>query len=164
MTGTPGTLATGAGRRRLRRWWPLAVVLVVLWGVAGYLIARPTSFHQYRRAAVQAAESGYDALATTQLTVGAQLDGKVTGPATDTTLDWAASAVAGAWQKFAALAPVDDETARMRDELAPALAAAVRVLGDVRTAEDSGPTATAQALQRVDPVADQLSDFVDRHR
>src|SRR3954469_25705282 len=106
---------------RMRRWWPLVVAVALVWGIFGYFLTKPTDFHDYRRASVQAAESGYDALANAQLTVQAQLNGKVTGRYVDATLQRAADAVAGAWKQFAAIAPVDDATTAMRDQLGPIL-------------------------------------------
>jgi hypothetical protein len=150
---------------RLRHWAPLFVALVVLWAVVGYLLTKPTDFHDYRKAAVQSAESGYNAVSTAEITVRAQLDDKVTGPFSKTTLDWASSAVAGAWKQFAGVAPVDEATTAMRDELGPILLSAVRVLGDLTKAEDSGsPAATAHALGQLGPVADQLSGFLEQHK
>jgi hypothetical protein len=148
----------------LRRWWPLPVVLVLIWAVLGYFLTKPPDFHDYRRAAVQAAESGYNALATAQMTVQEQLAGKTTGRFTDGTLQRSSDTLAGAWKEFAAATPVDDATEVIRDELGPLLLSAVTVLGNLRVAEDVGGGATARALDAVDPVAEQLNDFVDRHK
>jgi hypothetical protein len=140
------------------------VVLAVLWAVIGYQLTRQPDFHDYRKAAVQAAESAYDAVATAQLTVQAQLDGQVTGAYTDSTLQRGADAVAGAWKQYATAQPVDARSVSIRDELGPLLQESVRVLGDLRYAEQLGPAATAHALAAAGPLAEDLSDFVDRHR
>jgi len=137
---------------------------VAVWAVLGYFLTRPPDFHDYRKAAVQAADSGYNALATAQLTVRAQLDGQVTGRFADGTLQRGSDALAGAWKQFSAATPVDAVSVGIRDELGPLLLSAVTVLGNLRLAEDAGAGQTAQALAALDPVAGQLSDFVERHR
>jgi hypothetical protein len=148
----------------LRRWWPAAVAGALLWGIVGYFLTKPTDFHDYRRTVVQVADSAYVAVSTAQMTVRAQLDGKVTGRYTTAALQDATDAVAGAWKQFAAVAPVDDATTAMRDELGPVLLDAVRTLGDLVAAEDQGAAATAAALPALGPVADDLSDFLERHK
>lgn len=150
--------------RSLRAWWPLPVALVVVWAVVGYFLTKPPDFHDYRKAAVQAAESGYNAVSLAQLSVREQLADKASGQYVDSTLRRSADTVAGAWKQFAAAQPVDDATKQMGAQLGPILLSAVTVLGDLRAAEDDGAAATAQAVSALGPVADQLSDFLDRYR
>jgi hypothetical protein len=148
----------------LRRWWPVPLALVIVWAIFGYFLTKPTDFHDYHKAVVQAAESASDAVSTAQLTVQAQLDDRVTGPYVHSTLQRSVDAVAGAWKQFAGITPVDEATTKMRDELGPLLLSAVNVLGDLDRAENSGGAATARALPALDPVAQRLSDFVEAHR
>jgi hypothetical protein len=137
-------------------WAATALCAVALaWGGAGYLSTRPTDFHDYRVAAVQSAESAYDALASAQLTADALTAGRVTAPYAESMFDDSRDALAGAFKQFAALSPPDDPTRAMRDTLGPLLIQANTVLS---TLEDDPASKAAR------PVADDLDDFIEAHK
>jgi hypothetical protein len=132
--------------------------VAVLWGGAGYVVTKPPDFHDYRVAAVGAATSAYDALASAELTGKALLAGRVTGPYADGMLGDARDALAGAAKRFAGVSPSDQRAERMRDELAPLLTRANAVLPGQES------DLTEPALTTMQPVADALHTFVEVHR
>jgi hypothetical protein len=140
---------------RAQGWTATGLATVALiWGGAGYLLTRPTDFHEYRVTAVGSAQSAYNALATARLTGQALENGRVTTPYAQSVYDDAREALAGAAKEFAAVSPPDDRTTALRDELAPLLTGASTALTDI---EDGQPGAGEQ-------VADALHDFVDEHK
>jgi hypothetical protein len=144
---------------------PLLALLAVAWGGVGYLMTKPTDYHDYRVTAVQSAQSAYNAVATVAVTGAAELDGRVFEPYLSSVLGDARKALAGAATQFAELAPPDDLTTAMRDQLGPLLLTANSTVGDVeRAAADQDDQALRQALRSLDPVADQLSSFIEDHR
>jgi hypothetical protein len=143
----------------------LLVLLVAAWGGAGYLMTKPTDYHDYRVAAVQSAQSAYNSVATVSVTGAAKLDGRVFAPYLSTVLDNARKALAGAAKQFTDQAPPDAATAAIRDQLGPLLLAANSTVGDVeRAAADRDDQAMRQALRSLDPVSDDLSKFIEDHR
>jgi hypothetical protein len=149
------------------RWWAFVLVslLAVCWGVFGYLLTKPTDHHDYRKAAVQAAQSAYNAVGTVRLTGEAELDGRLFPPYVTTMLDDARQALAGAAKEFTAEAPPDDATTRMRDQLAPLLTAANARIGDAQSAtEDNDDQALREALDELAQLAEQLSDFLEAYQ
>ena len=145
------------------RWraFVLVSLLAVCWGLAGYLLTKPTDHHDYRKAAVQAAQSAYGAMETVRLTSEAKLDGRLLSPYVTTMMDDARKALAGAAKKFASQAPPDDVTITMRDRLAPLLVAAGARLGDAQNAvEDHDDPALRGLLDPLGQVARELSDFL----
>src|SRR5690349_16443255 len=98
----------------------VAVVVLALGGLA-YCSVQPPGYHEYRKTANQAADAAYGAVRTTALTVGALLAQRVTGAYASVVVDGAASAVAGATQQLAQLAPPDEATTAMRAQLTPLL-------------------------------------------
>jgi hypothetical protein len=146
------------------RWWSFVLVsaLAVCWGVVGYYLTKPTDHHDYRKAAVQAAQSAYDAVGTVRLTGEAELDGRLFPQYVTTMLDDARQALAGAAKQFTAEVPPDETTTKMRDQLAPLLANANVLLGDVESAnEDNDDDALGKALDALEPLGEQLSDFLE---
>ena len=141
---------------RAAGWAATGLVAVALaWGGAGYLATKPVDFHDYRVAAVGAAQSAYDALATALLTGGALLAGRVTQPYADTMLDDARSALAGAAKQFTDVAPPDDRTEAMRDRLGPLLVRANAVL------PGRSSDLTRGALDAIRPVQAGLYRFIE---
>jgi hypothetical protein len=150
---------SGGGVVRAPGWAASALIAAaLLWGGAGYLATKPTDFHDYRVAAVGAARSAYDALATAELTGRAVLAHRVTGPYAASTLDDCRSALAGAAKRFAGVGPPDAPTRAMRDELGPLLVRANAALSGV---EDGVSASSVAALH---PVAARLDDFVQAHQ
>jgi hypothetical protein len=146
------------GRLRATSWAATGLVAAALaWGGAGYLATKPTDFHDYRVAAVGAAQSAYDALASADLTGTALLAGRVTGPYADSMLGDARDALAGAAKQFAGVSPPDQRTQKMRDELGPLLIKANAVLPG--TASDI----TDKTLDNLKPVEDALDQFLEEH-
>lgn len=149
------------------RWWAFVLVslLAVCWGVVGYLLTKPTDHHDYRKAAVQAAESAYNAVATVRLTGEAELDGRLFPPYATTMLDDARQALAGAAKQFTAEAPPDDTTTQMRDQLGPLLVAANAALGEVESAlQDNDDRELREAIDALDQLGGQLSDFLEAYQ
>jgi hypothetical protein len=149
------------------RWWAFVLVslLAVCWGVVGYLLTKPTDHHDYRKAAVQAAESAYNAVATVRLTGEAELDGRLYPPYVATMLDDARKALAGAAKQFTAESPPDQTTTRMRDRLGPLLVTASAALGEAESAvQDSDDQALRAAIDALDQVGEQLSDFLEAYQ
>jgi hypothetical protein len=148
------------------RWWAFAlvVVLAACWGGAGYLLTKPTDHHDYRKAAVQAAQSAYGAVETVRLTGEAELDGRLFPPYVATMMNDARKALAGAAKKFTSQAPPDDVTIQMRDRLAPLLVAADARLGDAQNAaEGNDDQALRELLDPLGRIAEQLSDFLEAY-
>jgi hypothetical protein len=151
----------------MRRRFVAAVVvgLVVLaCGGVGFAMTQPPDYHDYRKTANQAADAAYGAVRTTALTIGALLEHRVTEPYTTVVVDGAVTAVSSATQQLAAVAPPDDRTRAMRAELAPLLADAARVLGDVSTALDGGqPDQIRAAAKDLGQLGDRLDDYLQEH-
>jgi hypothetical protein len=149
------------------RWWTFVLVslLAICWGLVGYLLTKPTDHHDYRKAAVQAAQSAYNAVGTVRLTGEAELDGRLFPQYVTTMVDDARTALAGAAKRFTAKAPPDETTTRMRDQLAPLLVAANARIGDAQSAtEDDDDQALKEALDALNPIADQLSGFLEAYQ
>lgn len=145
-----------------RRWaTAVAVVLALLWGGAGYLVTRPTTFHDYRVTAVGAARSAYNALATARLTGSARLDRRVTAPFLESVLGDCREAVAGAAKRFTGESPPDTRTAAMRDELGPLLVRASAALDGMERAGDDA--ALRAALGPVAAAAEEVDGFLEAH-
>jgi hypothetical protein len=151
---------------RARGWALLLLTLLAAaWGGAGYLMTKPIDHHDYRVAAVQSAQSAYNSVATVAVTGAAKLDGRVFAPYLSTVLDDARKALAGAAKQFADQAPPTVATAAMRDQLGPLLLTASSTVGEVqRAAADRDDRALRQALRSLDPVARELSKFIEDHR
>ncbi len=148
-----------------RGWWALVTALVLVWGTFGYFATKPTDVHDFRKTAVQSAQSAYFSVSTADIAVRAHLAGKTLDTYLRAALDDATKGVSGAAGEFANEQPVDQATTRLRDELAPLLSAAVRALHDLRKAEQAGDDA---ALRRYDeqlrPLRTKLDRFIERHR
>lgn len=146
-----------------RRWAAAAAaVLALLWGGVGYLITKPTDFHDYRVTAVQAAQSAYNALGTARLAGTARLEGRVTAPYLDSVLNDCREALAGAAKQFAGQSPPDDRTEAMRDELGPMLIRASAALDGVENATDDADLRAG--LETVASVADEVDGFLEIHK
>ena len=145
----------------------LAVLLTLALLAGGWLAyetARPPDFHTYRVTAVEAAQAAHDGLLVAGLTADAFLQGRALGPYASTVLDDAGDSVADASARFAALAPTDERTVAIRDELTPLLAEANVRLGDVRRADANGDAAALrEATRRLTPLAERFAQFLDRH-
>jgi hypothetical protein len=149
------------------RWWGFVIVvlLVLCWGGIGYLMTKPTDHHDYRKAAVQAAESAYDSVGTVRITVEASLDGRTFPTYVTSMMDDAREALAGAAKQFTAKAPPDEVTTKMRDQLGPLLVAANAQLGEVEQAVDDGDDqAVREAVEQLEPLGEQLSDFIEAYQ
>jgi hypothetical protein len=149
------------------RWWAFVLVslLAVCWGVVGYLLTEPTDHHDYRKAAVQAAESAYGAVTTVRLTGEAELAGRVFPPYVATMMDDARQALAGAAKQFTGEAPPDASTTQMRDRLGPLLVAANATLGEAESAvQDNDDRALRAAIEALDQLGGQLSDFLEAYQ
>jgi hypothetical protein len=144
------------------------VVLLTLAVLAGgwlaYDTTRPPDFHPYRVTAVEAARAAHDGLLVAGLTAGAFLEGRALSPYVSTVLDDAGESVADASARFAELAPTDERTVAIRDELTPLLAEAIVRLGDVRRADANGDAgALREAIRPLTPLAERFAGFLDRH-
>jgi hypothetical protein len=148
-----------------RNWWALPVVVVLIWGLFSYFAIKPTDAHDFRKTAVQAAQSAYFSISTADLAVRQYLAGRTLDTYLQAALDDATKGVSGAASEFASEQPVDPYTTRLRDQLTPLLSASVRAMQDLRTAEQAGDTA---ALRRYDkelrPLRTKLNRFIERYR
>jgi hypothetical protein len=139
-----------------------ATAVVLFWAGFAYDVSRPADQHAYRRLLLQAAEAAHDAAQTGRLVGEQQLAGRLPALFATTAYDDAATALAGAQQKFASQGPPDETSAASRDRLAPLLQATVRALGD--TAEAAGNAGRRAGVARLGGLARQLDDFVTAQR
>jgi hypothetical protein len=134
------------------------VAVLLLWAGFAYDVTRPPDGRAYRRTVVQVAASVHAGVGTGRLVGREQLAGKVFGTFATAGFDDALKAVGGAADRFAEHAPPDVPSARLRDELAPLLASAVRWLGDAAQATDD--KALRIAVDALGSLADRLEAFV----
>jgi hypothetical protein len=143
------------------------VVLALFLACGGWQAYASTGlpdYQEYRSSAADAAQSAHDALRTARLTGQALLNGRSTGTYAAAVFDDATESLSLAVKDFAGEVPPDVKAAALRDQLAPLFADAVRLLGDVVRAADSGDrSALRAAVPALDPVADRLGDFVERN-
>ncbi len=133
----------------------VAVVLLVVLGYGAYASTQPPDRHEFRTTAVEAAQAAHDALRTAYLAGVALRDGRTTTLYVTVLLDGGTRRTAVAVHQLAELSPPDDGMRALRDELAPLLTETLQRLGD--TAGD--PT----AVEALPPLADRLSDVLDRY-
>jgi acyl-CoA reductase-like NAD-dependent aldehyde dehydrogenase len=136
--------------------------LLLLWAGFAFDVTRPADQRDYRRTVVQVAESTHDGVRTGWLIGREQLAGRVFGTYVTATFDDAEKAVAGASKQFAAEAPPDKVSTRLRDELSPLVQSATRLLGDASEAADDN--ALREAVDALDKLADQLDAFVEANQ
>jgi hypothetical protein len=147
--------------RAVPRFWRLFLVLaavLLLWAGFAYNVTRPPDDRAYRRTVVQVAESVHDGVGTAWLVGREKLAGRVFETFATAGFDDALKAVGGAADQFAENEPPDGPSARLRDELAPLVASAVRWLGDAAHAADD--KALRVAADALGPLADRLAAFV----
>ncbi|SBT65794.1 hypothetical protein GA0070622_2806 [Micromonospora sediminicola] len=151
---------------RARAWAAVVATLVAGgWGAAGYLTTKPTDFHDYRRVAVQAAQSTLHAVATTRMVGSAASQDRLWSPYVSSVLDDARDAFAGAAKKMAGETPPDERTTAMRDELTPLMSTADERMTEAEEAIDAeDATALRRAVDALAPVAEALSIFIEEHR
>ena len=140
----------------------LVVVPVLLWAGLAYVATAPTSESDYHRTVVQVAQAAHDAARTGALTGRQVLAGQLFGPFATSAFDDSIKAIAGAQKQFAGEPPPDDRSRRWRDQLATLLLPTVIWLGDAAAAD--GDAALRAAIDHLDPLADQLHDFIEAIR
>jgi hypothetical protein len=137
-----------------------AVAPVLLWAGLAYVVTAPTSESDYHRTVVQVAEAAHDAARTGAMTGRQILAGQVFRPFATAAFDDSIKAMAGAQKQFAGEPPPPDERSRRwRDQLATLLLPAVMWLNDAAAAADDA--ALRASVERLDPLADQLHDFIE---
>jgi phage gp29-like protein len=136
----------------------LAAVLL-LWAGFALSVTAPPDRSDYRRTAVQAAESARDAASTGALIARQQIDHDVFGTFATAAYDDATRTVAGAAEQIAAQSPPDAASADLRDSVLPLVQEAVRALGDAARATTRAALRAAQAA--LDDVAGQLGDLIE---
>jgi hypothetical protein len=144
---------------------PLVIALVAValfWAGFAYNLTRPPDASDYHRTVVQVAESAHDAVRTGWLIGREQLSGRVFGTFSTAAYDDALKGVAGASKQFAEVPPPDEASTRLRDQLAPLLNDAVRLLTDAAQAADDH--ALGDAVQALGPLADRLDAFVEANQ
>jgi hypothetical protein len=140
----------------------VAVALGLLWAGLAFNLSKPTDAAGYLRTALQAATSAHDGAVTGALIGRQQLDQQVFTAFAVSAYEDAGQALAGAQKKLADKPPPDDESAGLRDRLAPLVQAAVHDLHDAATAGGDAPLrAAVDALQRD---AEQLSALIEEHQ
>src|SRR3954465_6673047 len=112
----------------------VAAVLVLAWAALVFADLKPVHYPDYHRTAVQVADAAYNGARTGWLAGTEKLAGRTFDPFTEAAFDDATKAVAGAADQFAAEAPPNAPSRRLRDELSPLLSATVRLLHDASTA------------------------------
>src|SRR4051812_13948598 len=138
------------------------LALALLWAGLAFDLSKPTDAAGYLRTALQAADSAHDGAATGALIGRQELDQQVFTAFAVSAYEDAGQALAGAQKKLAGTPPPDDESAGLRDRLAPMVQAAVHHLGDAATAGGDAPLRVAvDALQR-DAV--QLNAFIEQNQ
>ena len=148
-----------------RRLIIVAAVALVSWGIWGYFLVKPVDHHDFRTAAVHAAQSTDDTVQTVLLAGQAELSGQVLPTYLQAVLDDSQDTLGGAAKRLTGYAPPDAATARMRDQLGPLILAAQRGVGDVTRADRTGDdTALRAALTDLDGVGQRLGDFVEAYR
>jgi hypothetical protein len=125
-------------------------------------VTRPADAKAYHRTAVQVAESLHDGVRTGWLVGRAELDGRVFGAYTQAAFGDASDAVAGASKQFAAEAPPDPASARLRDQLTPLVTEAPRALADAQEAGDDAQL--RRAVAALGRLADRLDDFIEANK
>jgi acyl-CoA reductase-like NAD-dependent aldehyde dehydrogenase len=148
--------------RRFGKVWIALAAVLLLWAGFAYDVTRPTDRREYHRTAVQVAESAHDGVRTGWLIGREQLAGRVFGTYVTATFDDAEKAVAGASKQFAAEAPPDEASTRLRDQLSPLLHSAVQLLADA--SEPADDSALRQAVDELGKLADQLDEFVEANQ
>jgi hypothetical protein len=134
--------------------------------MVGYtLLARAPDDTAYRTLSVRAAQSALDGLETARLVTDARGQAKVPSTTATSLLDDAGTLIEDGQSTVAGVAPPDASSVALRDELAPLLAEANAVYGDVTLARAlNNRTAWRTALARIEPLAEKLRVFVERHR
>lgn len=134
----------------------LAVWLVLAWASGG------PSAHAYGVSVREAAAGTLSTVRTVILAGRADLAGQLFNPYLSTVLEDATTAARTAQSNLAHGAPPDPDSQRMRDEVAPLLAQAVRGIGDVSLAvgarDDGG---LAAALGRLTALTAELDAFLN---
>lgn len=148
----------------MRRGILAALTVVVVLGALLAYVNRPTP-RNYESTAAQAATGGLAAVRTVRLAGFASLDGRTLDPYLSVVLGESADQVAFAQRRLSEQQPPDDASRHLRDQLAPLLAAAARLVGDAALAADKGDdTALRRAIEALGPVGDRLDDFAGAHR
>lgn len=150
----------------MRRWLlVVAVLLAVGWGVWGYYLVKPADHHDYRTAAVHAAQSADDAVHTVVLTGRADLAGNTLATYVRSVLGTAQNSIGGATQRLTGQAPPDAASVSVRDRLGPLLLAAQRDVGDAALAgENADHDALREVLRRLASDGDRLDAFIEAYR
>jgi hypothetical protein len=150
----------------VRRWLVVVASLVsVAWGVWGYYLVKPADYHDYRTAAVHAAQSADDAARTVVLTGRADLAGNTLPTYVRSVLDTAQNSTGGAAKQLTSQAPPDAASVAIRDRLGPLLLAAQRDIGDAALADDRADhDALRAALRRLEADGAGLDDFIEAYR
>jgi hypothetical protein len=133
----------------------VAVTLAIILGYGGYASTQPPDRHDYRVAAVEAAQSAHDALRTAYLAGTTLRQGRATTLYVAVLLDSGTKRTAVLIAKLAELPPPDADMRALRDELAPMLTETMQRLGD--TAAD--PT----EVEDLPALGDRLEAFLDRY-
>jgi hypothetical protein len=145
----------------LRRLMIALGAVLALWVGFAVTVTAPPDRSDYRRTAVQAAESARDAAGTGALVAQTQLDGDAFGTFVGTAYDDATRTVAGAAKQIAGQPPPDDASAQLRDEVLPLVQEAVHALGDASRA--TSMATLRAALAALNDVAGKLADIVDKY-
>jgi hypothetical protein len=132
-----------------------AMAILLALGYGAYASTRPPDRHEFRVAAVKAAQSAHDALQTAYLAGVALRDGKTTSLYVTVVLDGGTRRTTTLIQKLGQLSPPDADMRELRDELDPLLTESVQRLGDAAAA----PT----EVDALPALTDRLSDVLDRY-
>jgi hypothetical protein len=139
-----------------------AAAVLLFWTGLAYNLSKPPDTSAYLRTALQVAASAHDGAATGVLIGRQQLDQQVFATFAVSAYADARQALAGAQKKLADTPPPDEESAGLRDRLAPVVQAAVHDLGDAaRASDDARLGAAVDALSHD---AQQLDALIEEHQ
>jgi hypothetical protein len=139
-----------------------AAAVLLFWAGLAYNLSKPPDASDYLRTALQVAASAHDGAATGVLIGHQQLDQQVFAAFAVSAYEDAGQTLAGAQKKLADTPPPDEESAGLRDRLAPVVLAAVHDLGDAAQASDDGALRTA--VDALSHDAQQLDTFIEEHQ
>ncbi|MEV6909297.1 hypothetical protein [Amycolatopsis sp. NPDC051071] len=124
----------------------------------------PTSFDDYRKTAVQAAQDALGQVRTVALVVEAARDGRTLKPYVSQVF-WQSREALGTAQKEMAAEEVPDARAKsVEAQIVPLLAASIRQVNAAEITLDDDVTAAGTAVRELTDLGDQLAVFVGRYR
>jgi len=153
------------GRVTVRRGVVLGILLIAAWMVGYTVLGRAPDDTAYRTLCVRAAQSALDGLETARLVADERGEAKVPATTATSILRNVGDLIGEAQSTLAGVEPPDQKSIALRDEVTPLLAQANDIYGDLTLARALNDRAAWRAaVARIEPLADTLRSFVERHR